>query len=112
MSQIVQVKTDIKNFKSLEKAAKNLSYTIEKLGANKFRMSGPVSLEVEKSGDFYTFKGDEDYITGRRTAGNRIEQLRNEYAKEETLAWAKFSGRTVTKISGDAVKGYDIEISA
>lgn len=110
MSQIVNVKTDIKNFKSLEKAATNLGYTIEKLGAEKFRLSGSASLECTKEGDTYTFRGDSDYM-GRGKSGGLIVELRNEYAKEEALAWAKFTGRTVLKVSGNAKKGYDVEIS-
>lgn len=112
MSQIVSVKTDIKNFPSLEKAAKSLGYKIAKTSDTAFRMTGPISLEVVKADDnSYSFKGDEDYMGGRRGSNNHIEQLRNEYAKEETISWAKYNGRTVMSIKGDAKKGYDIEIS-
>lgn len=111
MSQIVSVKTDIKNYPSLEKAAKNLGYKIVGNSASKFRLEGNrAQLECQKDGDVYSFKGDSDYMN--RGSSNLINELRNEYAKEEALAWAKFNGRTVLSIEGSASKGYDVEISA
>ena len=108
MSQIITVKTEIKNFASLEKACKNLKYTIS--GARPHltvcgtRQNFSANL-IEENGKF-SVKIDSDYQK------NVVETILNEYAKEEALAWAKFHGKTVQKISGNAEKGYDIEIPA
>jgi len=107
MSQIVTVQTDIKNFSSLEKAWKNLGYSKISESVDKFEIRGKNgAIQVSKAGGSYSFTADSDWLNR-----GQITALRNEYAKEEALSWAKFSGRTILNIDGNASKGYDIEVS-
>jgi hypothetical protein len=111
MSQIITVKTDIRSFKSLESAAKSLGYSLTGNEAKIEMTRNGRKLTAEKVNNAYSVTGDSDWM-GRGQTNGMLNELKNEYAKEEALNWARFTGRTVSSIKGNAKTGYEIEISA
>lgn len=105
MSHIVTVDVKITNLNTLERAAKTLGFKkLSKTGFEAYFSKGSAFFGVCKKGNELEFKSDLYYFKG-------MEQLKQEYAKEELLQVAYDQGLTVKSVTKKSNGEYEIEIS-
>ena len=109
MSHMIQINVKVTNLDSLEKAANTLGFKKSKeltKEGTKFEalfIKGSAYFGVSKGKDGFSFKTDTYYFKG-------MDQLKQEYAKEETLLLAHQKGLSVKSCKKLDSGEYQIEL--